>query len=104
MQKITIDPSIAVELNVKSLSVDERVQIVFKATSNWTGTMQLKIYNSIAKNTVITPNAALTVDGIVMTWTIQPKEQGLSDNNYYYEISETESKRVLFKGALVITK
>jgi hypothetical protein len=104
MQKITIDPSIAVELNVDSLSVDELVKIVFEGSANWTGNYQVKIYNSSAKNTVITPSDALTVAGKVMTWTIQPKEQGLSDNNYYYELSETESKRVVFKGALVIKK
>lgn len=101
---ITIDPSIAVELDIDRVAHSERVTMWFTADANWTGTFALSVYNSEAKNTVQTLDDALTVVDNVMTWVIDPVEQSLSVRTHYYEIVETQSKRIIFRGQLKITK
>jgi hypothetical protein len=104
MQKITINPSIAVELDIDSIAHSEKVEINFSADVNWTGTYEVTIYNSQAKNTEVKPTGAIKMVDKVMTWTIEPKTQGIEPEPKYYEIVETQSKRLVFKGKLVITK
>ena len=102
--KITINPSVAVELDIGSISLEERVSIRFIADSEWTGEFELLVYNSIAKNSVIKPNNSLTIVGQLMTLIIDPLAQELADRVYYYEIIEKRSKRIIFKGNLKIIK
>ena len=101
---ITIDPSIAVELDIDRVAHSERVAVRFTADADWTGTFALSVYNSEAKNTVQALEDALTVVGKVMTWIIEPLAQSLSVRTHYYEIVETQSKRIIFRGQLKITK
>ena len=101
---ITIDPSIAVELDIDRVAHSERVAIRFNADADWTGTFELVVYNSAAKNSFVKPADALTVVGRVMTWIIEPLAQSLSDRTHFYEIVETQSKRIIFRGQLKITK
>jgi hypothetical protein len=104
MTKLTIDPSIAVELDIDSLSLDERVEILFDAEADWIGNYEVKIYNSNAKNAMVSPSASLLINAKSMKWIIEPNQQNLSANTHYYEIYEAQTKRVIFKGKLVITK
>lgn len=104
MTKIILNPSIATELDINYIGKNERVPIKFTADENWTGEFDIKIYNSIAKNSVITPALALTVTEKIMTLIIDPTAQSIAIGSHYYEISSTSAKRVLFKGSLNITK
>lgn len=101
---ITIDPSIAVALDIDSVAHSERVAVRFTADADWTGTFELVVYNSAAKNSFVKPADALRVLGKEMTWVIEPLAQSLSDRTHFYEIVETQSKRIMFRGKLVITK
>jgi hypothetical protein len=103
-KQITIDPSIAVELDIDRVAHSEHVEIRFNADADWTGTFELIVYNSAAKNSFVKPANALTVAAKVMTWVIEPLAQGLTDRLHYYEIVETQSKRIIFRGQLKITK
>jgi hypothetical protein len=104
MKKIIIDPSIAVDLDIDRVSLNERVFIRFIADANWTGIFELVIYNSSAKNSLIKPLDALIVLEEVMTWVIEPSKQGINAGVHFYEIVETHSKRIIFRGKLNITK
>ncbi len=104
MNKITINPSIAVELDIESISRVERVDIIFTADTFWTGTYEVTIYNSPSKNSIIKPMSALNVVDKVITWTIDPVSNKIEVGVHYYEIVESQAKRVMFKGKLVIVK
>lgn len=103
-KKITLDPSIAVTLDIDSISYGERVGIIFTGAENWTGDFEFTVYNSAAKTSFIKPVGALTINAKVMTITVEPAVQGLVANAHYYEISSVSTKRILFKGLLNITK
>lgn len=103
-KQITIDPSIAVELDIDRVAHSERVAIRFNADAEWTGTFELVVYNSAAKNSFVKPANALAVVAKVMTWVIEPLAQGLSDRTHFYEIVETQAKRIIFRGQLKISK
>ncbi len=103
MQRVTLNPSIAAILNIDSVGKSEIVPVYFTADENWVGTYELKLYNSDKKNKVITtPDEALTVIDQIMTLNIDPTLWNIDAKNHYYEISKTESKRVIFKGDLNI--
>lgn len=104
MKKISIDPSIAIELDIDRVAHSERVAIRFVADANWTGTFEFVVYNSSAKNSYIKPANALTVVDNVLTLILEPIEQGISAGQHYHEIVETQSKRIIFRGNLKITK
>jgi hypothetical protein len=103
-KKITLDPSIATLLDISPVGHEERVQILFTASENWTGSFDFVVYNSTAKNAFLQPSGALTVSDNVMTLVIEPAAQGISIAPNYYEISSTSTKRILFKGLLNIVK
>lgn len=103
MQQVTINPSIAVIVNIDPIGVEEIVPIYFEAEDNWAGTYELKLYNSEKKNSTVTPTGIpINIVTTMMTWTIDPTGQAIPVGNYYYEITHTESKRILFKGDLNI--
>lgn len=102
--KITIDPSIAVELDIDSISRVEKVDIIFTADASWSGTYQVTIYNSPSKNTIIRPMGVLNAVDKVINWTIDPVSNNIEVGVHYYEIVESQAKRVMFKGKLVIVK
>lgn len=103
MQKITINPSIAVIVDIASVGHKEVENIYFKADSNWLGDYDCKIWNSYQKNTQFTVSDNITVVADLITFKIAPSLQGLKPKAYYYEIWHTTSKRVIFKGLLDIT-
>jgi hypothetical protein len=104
MQKLTINPSIAAEIDISPISYEEKVKLFFNADENWTGTFDFKIWNSYQKNTEIEVSNSLTVVEKVMSLTIEPIAQNLPSNQYWYEISSVSTKRLLFKGKLNIVK
>jgi hypothetical protein len=104
MTKIRLDPSIAKIIDINPVSTAEVVSVYFKGTTNWIGNYGVKVWNSPAKNTEFTIVDAIVVVGDLMTWEINPFNQGLAAHNYYYEISSLTSRRIVFKGGLNIIK
>ena len=100
---VQLDPSIAIELDIDSIGLKEKVTLRFSADANWTDTYEVLVYNSEAKNTVLQPEGLLVTDK-VMTWTIEPEAQGIAPRTHFYEIVATQTKRILFRGKLQITK
>jgi hypothetical protein len=104
MQKVTIDLSIAVQVNIGNVSFFEDLNIYFKSSENWEGTYELKIFNSHQKNIEKEVTNALKVENDLMTLRIAPSIQLISATNYYYEIWQRETNRIYFKGQLNIIK
>ena len=104
MQKVVINPSIAAVVDINSIGMAENVNIYFNATSNWLGLFEFHVWNSDKKNTAFTVTGAITIVDTLMTLKIDPTNQNLHDDEYYYEISSLNDKRIIFKGKLVITK
>jgi hypothetical protein len=103
MQKVTINPSIAVELNIDAIGQKEIVPIYFTAEQDWVGTYKFELWNSDKKNTEISiPTTPIEIDAKVMTLTIKPENQEIPVGNHYFEITKIEDKRVVFKGNLHI--
>lgn len=99
MQKIIIDPSIAVVLDIKPLGKSERRPIIFTADEPWPGDYELKVWNSDKKNTSFEiPAADLEVDGNVITWWIDATAQSLVPRTYYAEIFSSEFKSIIYKA------
>ena len=102
MQKVTINPNIAVVVDIDSIGHKEDANIYFKADSNWIGSYDCKIWNSDKKNTQHLVANNLTVVSDLITLKIAPNLQGLEPTKYYYEIWSTTNNRVIFKGNLNI--
>jgi hypothetical protein len=104
--RVTINPSIAAEVNINPIGEKEIVPIYFTASENWVGTYDFCLWNSDKKNTKTTLPGAnpIVIVEKLMTLTIDPTAQAIIANEYYYEITKVEDKRVVFKGALNIIK
>jgi hypothetical protein len=104
MQKVEINPSIAAIVNINSVGYSELAYVYFKAATPWVGTFEYKVWNSFQKNIAITVANAIMVVGDLMTLKIDASNQSLPADKYYYEISSVDTKRIIFKGELIITK
>ena len=104
MKKVVIDPSIAVVVDINSVAHSENVNIYFNATANWIGAFDFKVWNSYQKNTAFAVHGAITIVATLMTVQIDPSNQNLVADKYYYEISSVDTNRIIFKGELTITK
>lgn len=102
MQVVTINPSIAVIMNIDPVGHKEMAPIYMEAEENWQGVFTIKVWNSEAKNTEHLSQAVPTEDK-VMTLTINPENQSLPVGKLYYEITNDQN-RVVFKGDLNIIK
>ncbi len=98
MQKVTINPSIAVIVDIETVFFGEELEVYFDAASNWLGSYDFRLYNSNVKNSEITNNCTLTIANKLMTLSIKGIEKG----THYYEIWILPQKRIVFKGKLVI--
>lgn len=101
---IYLDPSIATTIHIGPIAKRESVTIRFKATENWVGNFELSIFNSAAKNNTITAARFLPVVEKEFTLMIYPEGQSLSEGEHYYEIFNTDSKRIIAKGNLKIPR
>lgn len=104
MQKVEINPSIAATVNINCVGFAELAYVYFRASTPWIGAFEYKVWNSYQKNKDITVANALTVVGDLLTLKIDASNQFLPADKYYYEISSIDSKRIIFKGELTITK
>jgi hypothetical protein len=104
MNKIIINPSIAVEIDISPISFDEKVKLFFTSDENWVGDFDFRVWNSNQKNTEIEVSSSLLVVAKIMTLAIEPIVQVLPPKEYWYEISSLSTKRLLFKGKLNIVK
>ncbi len=103
-KSVTINPSIAAVVNINSVGYNEKAPIYFTATDNWVGTYEFKIWNPDKNTSKDYTGTILTKADNVITLTIEPKENAIQAGTYYYEIISVETKRVVFKGTLTITK
>lgn len=104
MEKIIINPSIAVEMDILPIAFDERVSLFFTSDEDWVGGFDFRVWNSFQKNTEIEVSTSLGVAGKVLTLIIEPVAQSLPPQDYWYEIWSLGARRLLFKGKLGITK
>jgi hypothetical protein len=104
MQKVEINPSIAAIVNINSVAYSELAFVYFKATANWIGAFDYKVWNSYQKNTAIVVANAITIVDDLLTLKIDASNQSLPADKYYYEIFSIDAKRIIFKGELTITK
>lgn len=104
MSKIEIDLSIADEISVVNITKDEEREVYFDAEVDWTGTYELRVYNSRVKNDFATIDDAITTDGSRLTWKLKPTEQNIKDGKSYCEIFHFEEKTVIFKIDITIDK
>ncbi|MBS1535299.1 MAG: hypothetical protein JST78_09495 [Bacteroidetes bacterium] len=105
MNTVIIDPSIATLLKIKAVGKSERRPIVFTASEPWSGTYQLDVWNSPAKNTRFEiPSTDLSISNEVMTWWIDPSGQGLDSGTYYAEIKLEDIKSIIFKAEFEVCR
>ncbi|WP_264522130.1 hypothetical protein [Flavobacterium sp. N1994] len=114
-QQVTIDPSIAGIVNIATIGKNEIVPIYFEAEQNWVGSYVYKVWTTDKKTTALTipetfyvqvdappaePVVYKTIEVIekIMTLIIAPAEQNLTSGDFYFEIIEQNSSRVVFKG------
>ena len=103
-EKIIIDPSIAAIIAIGNIAEDEVVDIIFTADEDWADEYGFTVFNSEAKNTALPLNSAIIKEGMVMTLTIAPKLNAIAPGKHYYEIFNTTTERIEFKGELNIKK
>jgi hypothetical protein len=105
MNKIKIDPSIFVVIDIGPVSFNEDLNIYFTADQNLSGVFEVKYFNSSQKNkqkTVLLN--AITVVGQLLTFKIAPSIQALGTEDLYYEIWHQTTNRMFFKGQIIIIK
>ena len=100
MQTITINPSVAATVNINSVGFVEMANIYFKGQIPWLGTFEFNVWNSTQKNTSIDVPDAITPSGDLLTLKIDPTNQNLPADKYYYEIFSIAAKRVILKEKL----
>ena len=103
---ITIDPFIGAIIHICGIGAKERVPVIFTAPTPWEGDFKLQVWNGPAKNTEYTmPVGSLLVADETMTAVFEPEAQELpAQASLYYEITNTTTKRILFKGDLKTLK
>jgi hypothetical protein len=104
MSKAIIDLSIAGIVDLNNLGYDEEETVTFTATEPWPDEYVLNVYNSPVKNTPVEIPGALTKGGNDLTIALKPKTQQIPVGDNYYEIFNTTTKRVEFKGDLKVIK
>lgn len=97
---VTINPSIAVVVNISPIIKGETVPIFFDAEENWVGAYDVKLWNSDKKNEdfndIATVATALKRMTLIINTSSNTKAGG-----YYYEIIK-DNDRVIFKGKIEI--
>ena len=100
---LKLDASIAAVLDITNIQHREKVIVtITNEDEDWTGTYALTVFNSAVKNSSQDIAAAVTTNGKELLLTIEPIAQQLDAGTYYYEIFNTITKRVEFKGDLEI--
>jgi hypothetical protein len=101
---INLDPTIATTANIGPVGYYESIDFLFKCSEDWDDEFEFVVYNSTAKNSMVTPAGALVVAGDLMTLKLKAATQGIAVGIHYYEIFNLTKKRVYFKGSLNIVK
>lgn len=100
---LKLDASIAAILDITNIQHHEKVIItITNEDENWSGNYTFTVFNSIAKNSSQQIAAAVTTNAKELLLTLEPTVQQLDAGVYYYEIFNTLTKRVEFKGDLEI--
>lgn len=104
MQKVTINPTIAAEVNIGPVFQKEKVNIYFTASEDWTGAFEFQLFETAQKFQKFNYSDALTIDQRLMTLAIDPIGKSLLPALYYYEIWHLPTNRIYFKGTLNIVR
>ena len=98
---LDISPAI---VDISGVTESEVAQVFFDKETDWEGTYSLSIFDNETKSTEIELDDALNVATTRITWTISPDTQEVPTGLSYYEIKQVETKRIMFKGNLKISK
>ncbi|SCY94909.1 hypothetical protein [Flavobacterium caeni] len=99
-----IDLTVAAVLDIVGINKDETRHIDFTAEEDWTGTYELAMYNSQAKNEKTIIAGAVMVDGLTLTWELSPALQGIPSAKRYFEITDVDQQTVIIKAEVTIDK
>lgn len=100
----SLDVSIAATLHLLNVHVHEQVTVTFTADEDWQGDFEFRVFNSPAKNSKIELANAVVKQGKELRLTLDATAQGIAPGRHYYEIFNTLTKRVEFKGDLKIKR
>lgn len=103
--KKPLNGSIAGEFDIFNIGFNEKVpfEISDDGEIEWTGTYVLSVYNSNKKNTKYA-DINVGVLSSVLTFDIEPIADGIEVGKHYFEIFNSISSRVEFKGNLEVIK
>lgn len=100
----SLDLSIAAELHLLNVHLNEQVVVTFTADEDWQGDFEFTVFNSPAKNSSTALSGAVVKQDKELRLTLDATAQSLAVGTHYYEIYNTLTKRVEFKGKLEIKK
>lgn len=101
--KKTLDSSIAGEFDICRVGMSEKVPYeIVNNDGNWKEEYSLIIYNSEKKNTMLVTKNIAIINENAMNFEIEPALDNLKKGVYYFEIFNSVTKRVEFKGELHI--
>ena len=100
---LKLEASIAAVLDITNIQHAEKVIItITNEDEDWKGTYSFTVFNSPAKNSRQQIASAVTTNAKELLLTIEPTVQQLDAGDHYYEIFNSLTKRVEFKGDLEI--
>lgn len=103
MSSTTLDTSIASIINIQNVGKSEVVIVDFNAIDGvWDGAYTFKLYDGKHKNDVVPTTGVITNDEAKITLSIDAENNSLEPGCYWYEVFNTTTKRVEFKGDLEI--
>lgn len=100
--QVTLSAGIAAIVNIDTLGVRELVPITFTGEADWTGTYEINVWDTAQKNNEVWDGSPTVADN-VMVWEINPDDWKVPAGVYYYEIFNTVTERIEFKGTLKIS-
>lgn len=104
-ERVTYDASICAIVDLCGITTGEMLILTFENETDWEGDYELSVYNSPKKNTKNTIDGAISLDGRFMDVLLNPDDQDIVvGDEYYYEIFDNTSERVIIKGNLNINQ
>lgn len=92
-------------LDLKQVSLVENRNFYFEAQENLEGTFAIKIWNSDKKNTELPMTGiAITKEDKKLTLAFDAATMTMVEGVHYFEISETTTKTIYFKGGIEFIK
>jgi len=102
--KHTYNPSISNWVNIVPVYDKEVVNILIEDADEvaFTGTYEVRVYNSSKKNELLATLSNLLIDAHQLTIQIDNANQGIEVGKHYYELWDTSIARIEMQGELII--